>query len=190
MDRIAVFAGSLDPITNGHLGIIATAVRLFPKVYVCLAVNAMKTKTLFTVEQRIELARLAVAPFQESVIVDSTTGLLVDYMQHVGAHALVRGLRDGLDLAQEWRIEDINLRICRARNYTFDTVYLRPDTDSRYVSSSVVRELIGYGDWPVIRTLVPPGLEDVMKTYLVALEKGGIENKNPHFSVFLLLFLD
>lgn len=126
----------------------------------CLAINATKTKTLFTVEQRIELARLAVAPFQDAVVVDSTSGLLVDYMQRVGAHALVRGLRDGLDLAQEWRIEDTNLRICRTRNYNFDTVYLRPDTDSRYVSSSVVRELIGYQDWAVVRTMVPPVLEN------------------------------
>lgn len=166
MDRIAVFAGSLDPITNGHLGIIATAVRLFPKVYVCIAINATKTNTLFTVDQRIELAKLALTPFQESVVVDSTSGLLVDYMQSVGAHALVRGLRDGLDLAQEWRIEDTNLRICRTRSYNFDTVYLRPDSDSRYVSSSVVRELVGYKDWPVIRTLVPPELEELMKGYL------------------------
>jgi pantetheine-phosphate adenylyltransferase len=166
MERIAVFAGSLDPVTNGHLGIIATAVRLFPKVYVCIAINAAKKNTLFTVEQRIELAKLALAPFRKSVVVDSTSGLLVDYMQGVGAQALVRGLRDGLDLAQEWRIEDINLRISRTKNYSFDTVYLRPDAESRYVSSSVVRELIGYEDWAVVRTLVPPVLEDPMKRYL------------------------
>jgi pantetheine-phosphate adenylyltransferase len=166
MERIAVFAGSLDPITNGHLGIIATAVRLFPKVHVCIAINAAKRNTLFTVEQRIELTKLAVAPFGESVVVNSTSGLLVDYMQNIGAQALLRGLRDGLDLAQEWRVEEINLRICKTRNYDFDTVYLRPDSESRYVSSSAVRELIGHNDWAVVKTLVPPTLEELMKMYL------------------------
>lgn len=91
MERIAVCPGSFDPITNGHLDIIARGSRIFDKVYVCI-LNNSKKKSLFTVEERMELIKESTKEYG-NVIVDSFNGLLVDYAKSIKADVILRGLR-------------------------------------------------------------------------------------------------
>lgn len=109
MERIAVCPGSFDPITNGHLDIIARGSRIFDKVYVCILNNARK-KNLFTVEERLELIKEATKDY-DNVIVDTYNGLLVDYCKKVNAHVILRGLRAVSDFEYEMVITSMNRKL-------------------------------------------------------------------------------
>ena len=139
MKRIAVFAGSFDPITVGHVDIVARASALFDELWVLLAVNASK-KYLLGEEQRLEMARKAVAGFS-NVKVDAFDGLTVDFMKRVGAKFLVRGIRGSADVEYEQTVAWNNQNLYPE----CETVFLSSCPEHLMVSSSVVRELLKAG---------------------------------------------
>lgn len=139
MPRIAIYPGSFDPITNGHLDVIRRAAAIFDKVVVAIAHNADKTG-LFTPEERAELIRSALDG-EPQVEVDFFSGLLVDYVRQRGAGIIVRGLRAVADFEYEFRFALMNRRLVPG----VDTVFLMTDERNFYISSSLVKEVASLG---------------------------------------------
>ena len=154
--KTAVCPGSFDPITAGHLDIITRAAGLFDRVIVLISVNAAK-KTSFTLEERAELARKAVAHLP-NVEVDSFSGLLVDYVEKQNADAIVRGLRAMSDFEYEFQMALANKKL----NSRAETVFLSTAAENMYVSSSLVRQIASFGG--SISGLVPECIEDAIRT--------------------------
>lgn len=136
---IAVFPGSFDPVTLGHMDVLRRAARLFEHVYVCAMVNGEK-QGLFTPEQRLALLRASVAGL-ENVTAELWTGLLADYARARGADTLVKGVRNGTDFAAEQGLYLINQGLCPG----LDTVLFCADAPYLHYSSTMVREMIKYG---------------------------------------------
>jgi pantetheine-phosphate adenylyltransferase len=139
MQKIAVFAGSFDPFTLGHLDIVRRAASLFDELWVLLAVNASKMY-YFDEATRAEMVRRAVAPFP-NVKVDCYDGLTVDFAKRVGAKFLVRGIRGAADVEYEQTVAWNNKVLCPE----IETVFLSSASEHLMVSSSVVRELLKAG---------------------------------------------
>ena len=149
--KTAVCPGSFDPITTGHLDIITRASALFDRVIVLISVNAAK-KTAFSLEERAELARRAVAHLP-NVEVDFFSGLLVDYVEKQNADAIVRGLRAMSDFEYEFQMALANKKL----NPRAETVFLSTAAENMYVSSSLVRQIASFGG--SISGLVPECIE-------------------------------
>ena len=139
MKKIAVFAGSFDPFTLGHLDIVKRASALFDELYVLLAVNASK-KYLFDEEVRVEMVRKAVEGIKNVKVV-SSDGLTVDFMKRVGAKFLVRGIRSASDVDYEQTVAWNNCMLYPE----CETVFLSSAPEHLMVSSTVVRELLKAG---------------------------------------------
>lgn len=136
---IAVFPGSFDPITVGHVEIIRRAARVFDKVYVSIFDNPGK-ECAFTVGERLELISDAIADIPNAEA-DASSGLLVDYSRSIGATVIVRGIRNGSDVDYEATLEAVNDRIAPE----ISTVYLIAKGEHAHISSSLVRQLIKIG---------------------------------------------
>ena len=139
MKKIAVFAGSFDPFTLGHLDIVKRAAALFDELYVLLAVNASK-KYMFPESARVEIVKTAVKDIS-NVKVDSFDGLTVDFMKRVGAKFLVRGIRGAADVEYEQTVAWNN----KVLYPECETVFLSSAPEHLNVSSTVVRELLKVG---------------------------------------------
>lgn len=137
--RIAVYPGSFDPVTNGHLDIIRRASRIYDRLIVGVLNNPNKKMPMFSVEERIEMIR-AVTEDIDNVDVDSFTGLLVDFAKTKGAQVIVKGLRTVADFEYEFQMALLN----KALNPEYETVFLMTDTKYSYISSSMVKELAGF----------------------------------------------
>lgn len=136
---LAIYAGSFDPPTNGHLDLVERASKLFPRVIVALGENPTR-EPLFTVEERLGLLQQVCAPFS-NVGVQSFKGLLVDYGKRVGARVVVRGLRAGTDFEHELQIAHANADL----RPEIDTVFLPTRTNYGFISASLVREIARHG---------------------------------------------
>lgn len=153
--RIAVYPGSFDPITNGHLDIIERASRVYDKVVVGVLSN-MSKKPLFTAEERVKMISL-VTKHLENVEVDSFTGLLVDFAASKNATVIVKGLRTVADFEYEFQMALLN----KALNPEFETMFMMTNTKYSYISSSMVKELAGFhGD---LTGLVPCEIIEAIK---------------------------
>lgn len=152
--KIAVYPGSFDPITNGHIDIIDRASKLFDKIIVLVAVNKNK-KCKFSVEKRVELIKESVKGFN-NVEVDYWSGLTMDYVKKVGAIAIVRGLRVVSDFEYEWSYSATNEFIDK----DVEMVFLMAHKEMSFISSSTIDEL--YHNGVDISPLVP---SCVLKAY-------------------------
>ena len=137
--KVAIYPGSFDPVTSGHLNIIKRAASIFDKLIVCVMVNSGKNP-MFTLEERVELIR-RVAKDLLNVEVDSSGELLAEYARRRGSCVIVKGLRAGSDFENEFQMALINHKI----NPDLDTMFLTAESQYVYLSSSAVKELGRYG---------------------------------------------
>ncbi len=151
MKRIAVYPGTFDPVTNGHLDLADRGRRHFDRLVIAILGNEEK-EPLFTVDQRIQLLREAVADW-DNVEVDSFDGLLVDYARKVGATMILRGIRAVTDLEYEMQMAMMNRRM----DPKLETVFVVPSETYSYVSSRIVREVASLGG--STEGLVPQNVE-------------------------------
>lgn len=161
--RIAVCPGSFDPITLGHTDIISRASKLFDKVIVLVSVNSEK-KCAFSPEERVDMIKKVVKDL-DNVTVDSSDGLLADYLKKVGACAIVKGLRAVSDFEYEFQMALANKKLCSEA----ETVFLVTNSENMYLSSSIVKEIASYGG--EISDFVPEPILEEIKQRLVKLTK-------------------
>ena len=152
--KIAIFPGSFDPITLGHLDIIKRAAACFDKVYVCVMTNCVKNP-MFEAEKRMELIRASVKEL-ENVEVEAHSGLLASYAREKGATVLVKGVRNGTDFDLEYQQALINKGICEE----LETVLLPASAPYVHFSSTMVREMIRYGQ-PLEKYVPAPVAEEL-----------------------------
>ena len=136
--KIAIYPGSFDPITCGHLNIIRRAASIFDRLIVCVMVNAGKSP-MFSLEERVELIRRVTGDLA-NVEIDSSNELLADYARRRGSCVIVKGLRAGSDFENEFQMALINHKI----NPDLDTMFLTAEHQYMYLSSSTVKELGHY----------------------------------------------
>jgi pantetheine-phosphate adenylyltransferase len=148
---LAIYPGSFDPVTNGHLDLIERASRLFGRLVVAVLRNAEKAP-MFSLDERVEMLREATQPFP-SVEVDTFDGLLVDYARRLGAHVTLRGIRAVSDYEYELQMALMNRRL----EPQLETVFMLPAVEYSYLSSHLVRELAVLGG--SLSGLVPPAVE-------------------------------
>ncbi|MDD6146800.1 MAG: pantetheine-phosphate adenylyltransferase [Oscillospiraceae bacterium] len=140
-ERVAIYPGSFDPITTGHLDIIRRSAKLFDRLIVVVMSNYRKAGShAFTVEERVELVRKCTADM-ENVSVDSYMGLLADYARQQKAVAVVKGLRAVSDFEDEFQQALINKRL----NEDFETLFLAASSENMFLSSSVIKQVCVLG---------------------------------------------
>lgn len=152
----AIYPGSFDPVTLGHLDIIRRAAALFDTLYVCVMVNCEK-QPLFTMDERVALIRASVAEL-DNVQVESCSGLLADYAREKGARVLIKGVRNATDFDAESQMAAINSGLWPE----LETLLLPAGASYRHFSSTMVREMIRYGQ-PMERYVPSPVAEDIKR---------------------------
>ncbi len=155
MSTLAVYPGSFDPLTNGHVDIISRGARLFDRIVVAILVNAEKAP-LFTMDERVEITR-AVFKDQHKVEVDTFDGLLVDYVERRGAQVIVRGLRAVSDFEFEFQMALMNQRL----KPKIETVFMMPAEQYTYISSRLIKEVFSLGGR--VEGLVPELVEQRLR---------------------------
>jgi pantetheine-phosphate adenylyltransferase len=153
--RLAVYPGSFDPLTNGHVDIIERGARLFDQIVVAILNNAEKTP-LFSVGERVAIIR-EVFKDRANVSVDTFDGLLVDYARRKGASVLVRGLRAVSDFEYEFQMALMNRHLAPG----LETVFMMPAEEYTYISSRLIKEVFTLGG--EVAGLVPPIVEDRLR---------------------------
>ncbi len=147
MEKVAIYPGSFDPITYGHIDIVERALEIFDKVIVAIANNSEK-RSLFTVGERVDIVK-TVFEDTANVIVDSFTGLLVDYVANTNAIVILRGLRATSDFEYEFHMASMN----RSLNSHLDTLFMMTSKDYFFVSSRTIKEVASLGG--AVEGLVP-----------------------------------
>ncbi len=147
--KLAVYPGTFDPITSGHVDILLRSLELFDKVIVAIATNPNK-EPLFSIDERQEFIRDALGDRHDRVELAHNNSLLVEYCKSVGASTIVRGLRALADFEYEFQLAHMNRRLAPG----IDTVFFMTDERNHYVSSSLVKEVASFGG--DVSGLVPP----------------------------------
>ena len=155
MQRVAIYPGSFDPVTNGHIDIIERGLKLFDRIIVAILHNPAKTG-LFRVEERREMLEISLKSLS-NVEVDTFDGLLVDYAAKKNAHAILRGMRAGSDFEYEFQLALMNRRL----NRDVQTVFLMTGLRWIFTSSSIIKEAAGFGG--NINGMVPPIVSEKLK---------------------------
>jgi pantetheine-phosphate adenylyltransferase len=150
---IAVYPGTFDPMTLGHEDVVRRATQLFSKVIVAVAAGHHK-KALFTLQERMDMAREAVRPYSDQVTVESFSGLLRDFVVARGGKAMVRGLRAVTDFDYEFQLAGMN----RSLMPDVETVFLTPSDKYQFISSTFVREIAMLGG--EVDKFVSPNVQD------------------------------
>ena len=146
--RRAIYPGSFDPVTNGHLDIIERGAHFFEEVLVAVLVNTKK-ETLFTIHERVDMLEKVVKGFK-NVRVDGFTGLTAEYAKQMGALAIIRGLREVSDFDLEFRFALVNRKL----NPDVETIFFMTSPDYLFISSSIIKELVSLGG--EVGGFVPP----------------------------------
>jgi len=147
MGKMAIYPGSFDPITNGHISILRRTLTIFDSVTVAVAKNPMKN-TLFSLEERLEMIRESIKN-DNKVYVDSFDGLLVDYVESKNTNVIIRGMRALSDFEYEFQMSLMNRKL----NKNIQTIFMMTDYKWFYTSSTIIKEAASYGG--AIRGLVP-----------------------------------
>ena len=155
MSTLAVYPGSFDPLTNGHVDIISRGARLFDRIIVAILVNAEKSP-LFTMDERVEITR-SVFKTHQNVEVDTFDGLLVDYVERRNAQVIVRGLRAVSDFEFEFQMALMNQRL----KPKIETVFMMPAEQYTYISSRLIKEVFSLGGR--VHGLVPELVEQRLR---------------------------
>ena len=155
MHRKAVYAGTFDPFTNGHLDILERSLRIFEEVTVLVAVSASK-KPLFSREERIAMLEEQFEGHQ-SVVVDQWSGLIVDYAKEKNIGTIIRGLRPTGDFEIEFQMASMNNKL----NPNIETVFFMTEGPNYYISSTLVREVFHHGG--EISEFVPAKINEYMR---------------------------
>jgi pantetheine-phosphate adenylyltransferase len=155
MSTLAVYPGSFDPLTNGHVDIISRGARLFDRIIVAILVNAEKSP-LFTMDERVEITR-SVFKTHGNVEVDTFDGLLVDYVERRDAQVIVRGLRAVSDFEFEFQMALMNRRL----RPKIETVFMMPAEQYTYISSRLIKEVFSLGGR--VEGLVPDLVEQRLR---------------------------
>lgn len=155
MDRIAIYPGSFDPVTNGHLDILERGLKLFDKIIIAILTNPKK-KFLFGLDERIEMLEESLKEFA-NVEIDTFDGLTVDFAAQCNAQGILRGLRAMSDFEYEFQMALMNRRL----NREVQTVFLMTGLRWIYTSSSIIKEAAQFGG--TITGMVPPIVEKKIK---------------------------
>lgn len=161
--KTAVYPGTFNPITNGHIDLVERASRLFDNVIVAIGVNKQKTTSLST-EKRVDLARKVLAHVDNVEVVAFET-LLIEFVRQRGASVILRGLRTVADFEYEFQLVGMN----RALDPGIETIFMAPDEHLSYISSTLVREIASYGG--NISRFVHPLVAEAMREHLAELKK-------------------
>lgn len=152
---LALYPGSFDPVTHGHLNLVSRGLKLFDRVIIAVASNARKSP-LFSVQERVRLIQESLGD-NDRVEVDIIDGLLVHYAEKKGASCIMRGLRAVSDFEYEFQLAHMNRRLAGG----LETVFMMTGEEHFYVSSQMVREVASLGG--NVQGLVPPHVEDALK---------------------------
>lgn len=163
--KIAIYPGSFDPITSGHLNIIQRAANIFDRLIVCVMVNSAKSP-MFSQQERVDMIRSVVQDIP-NVEVDASSDLLAEYARRKGSCVIVKGLRAGSDFENEFQMALINHKI----NPDLDTMFLTSEHQYMYLSSSTVKELGGYD--VDLSDFLPEQIIPVFKKRIAQIHLGG-----------------
>ena len=163
--KIAIYPGSFDPITSGHLNIIRRASKIFDRLIVCVMINSAKNP-MFTREERVAMIRSVVGDLP-NVEVDSSDELLAEYAKRKGSCVIVKGLRAGSDFESEFQMALVNHKL----NPNLDTMFLTSEAQYMYLSSSMVKEL---GSYDVdLSDFLPKEIIEDFKQRVAVIHQGG-----------------
>ena len=154
--RTAVYPGTFDPVTNGHIDIIERALKLFDRLYVLVGENPQK-ETTFTAEERVEMLKQALKRHSNKIAVEHFDGLLLDYVKKKKSSVIIRGLRAISDFEYEFQRAQFNREFAK----DIETIFIMTKDDYAFLSSSIVKEIAMFGG--SVRGFVPEIVEKKLK---------------------------
>ena len=140
-NNVAIYPGSFDPITNGHVDLVKRTLRVFERVIIAIATNPGKDSSLFSLEERLQMVREVFRGFKRRVQTDSFEGLLVDYAERKQARVIIRGLRAVSDFEYEFQMAMMNHRL----KPKLETFFMMTGESEFYISSRLVKEVVNLG---------------------------------------------